>query len=131
MYSTLDLAVQAFLTLIYLASTIMVLSTLEKPMAFVSARQGIMNLVTATLIISFLFWFGYQGRTLPHGVGLAMTGATWTAVALALSAMFQSVNRIDKPSKTRSPGRMVMTSLLALIETSAISLMFGLAVAFG
>lgn len=130
MYSVLDLVITGVLTLLSVIGSASVIATIDKPRAYVTTREGIRVLMIQIGIILWLLWFGFEGRTIGHGL---MSVLTWSVVAWKLLSLFRTTGTIENPhyARVRSPRVMVMDSISTTVQTSGMALMFGLALAYG
>jgi hypothetical protein len=132
MYGTLELVVMGLITLAIMMGSISTLITIDKRREYLRVGKGLRMAAGQIAIICYLLWFGYLGRTMDH-VGELMTILTWVTVVWKLFAFMRYLAAIENPrtATIRSSSEIVVDTISMLVQTFGISLMFGLALAYG
>lgn len=132
MYDTLELVIMGLIVALNVIGAIAILATIDKPRQYVRLGEGLRAAVAQVLVMGFLFWFGYLGRTMEQ-VGELMTIITWIVVfgkLFSFMAYLGTINSLAHATK-RSTGAMVWTTISVTAQLTLVSLMFGLALAYG
>jgi hypothetical protein len=132
MYSTLELVIMGLIVALNLAGSIAILTTIDKRREYVPLGEGLRAAVMQLTLIGFLLWFGFLGRNM-ETVGELMTIVTFVAAGWRIGGFLTYLGLIENPkyATVRTPAGMIWATISTMISLSSVSLMFGLALAYG